>query len=181
MMKKLLMILPLALFLCFMVSCQDKEAMAELEGFKAQAALEEQNMEAARKVHLAWATRDFDLIRASCKPDTVMYSPSKTKFTDELEKMIEFDQEFCAAFPNYEISIEDIIAKGDKVAIRAIVRGVHKGEFMGIPATGNEIEYGQILICRFENGKIAELWEDYDAMGLMQQLGMELKPKEGEK
>jgi len=48
-MKKLFMILPLALILCFMVGCQDKEAMAELEEFKAQAEVEEQNKDVVRK------------------------------------------------------------------------------------------------------------------------------------
>ncbi len=180
-MKKLCMILPLALILFFMVGCQDKAAMAELEAMKAQKAVEEQNLELARNVHLAWTKRNYDLIRSSCAPDMVYYSPSNTKQLDNIEKLIEFAEGYFASFPNYEVSIEDGIAKGDKVALRAIFRGPNEGEFMGIPATGNKIEFGQTLFFRVENGKIVEMWEDFDSLGMMQQLGMELKPKEVKK
>ena len=180
-MKNLCMILPMALIICFMVGCQDKEAMAELEEFKAQAELKEQNKELARNVHLAWAARDYDLIRASCVPDMVYYSPSNTKQLDNLEELIKFADSIYVSISDYDISIEDILAEEDKVALRAIVRGIHTGDILGIPASGNKIEWGQILIFRVENGKIVEMWEDYDALGLMQQLGMELKPKEAEK
>ncbi len=62
-----------------------------------------------------------------------------------------------------------------------IVTGTHQGEFQGIPATGNEIEVSTILIWSFKNGKIVEEREEANWLGMMQQLGMELKPKEGEK
>jgi predicted ester cyclase len=52
---------------------------------------------------------------------------------------------------------------------------------MGVPATGNKYETSGILISRIENGKVAEQREDFDMLGFMQQLGMELKPKEAEK
>jgi steroid delta-isomerase-like uncharacterized protein len=180
-MKRLFCVIPLVFLLCFVAGCQDKAAMAELEQFKAQAAVEEQNLELARNVHLAWTKRNYDLIRSSCAPDMVYYSPSNTKQLDNIEKLIEFAEVYFASFPNYEVSIEDGIAKGDKVALRAIWRGANEGEFMGIPATGNKIEFGQTLFFRFENGKIVEMWEDYDSLGMMQQLGMELKPKEVKK
>jgi predicted ester cyclase len=52
---------------------------------------------------------------------------------------------------------------------------------MGISPTGNEIAIGVIFICRIIEGKIVEVWGEADLLGLMQQLGMELKPKEAEK
>jgi len=88
---------------------------------------------------------------------------------------------FYAAFPDMYHRIEDIIAKGDRVIVRTTNRGTHKGEIMGVPPSGKEIVYSVIDICRFENGKIVEEWVEFDSLGLMQQLGMELKPKEGEK
>jgi predicted ester cyclase len=64
------------------------------------------------------------------------------------------------------------------VVNRWIWKGTHEGEFMGIPPTGIKLEMGGIGIARIETGKIVEEWEDYDMLGMMMQLGMELKPKE---
>lgn len=107
----------------------------------------------------------------------VYYSPSNTKQLDSIEKMIEFADSIYVGVSDYDISLVDIIATEDKVALRAIFRGTHTGDVLGIPASGNKIKQSQILIFRFENGKIVEMWEDYDSLGMMTQLGMELNPK----
>ena len=180
-MKKLCMILSLALILCFMVGCQDKEVMAEFEEFKAQAEVEEQNLELVRNAHLAWEKRDYRLIRNSYARDLASYSPANSKQTNDLERLIMRAETFYVAFPDYNITIEEIIAKGDKVALRAIVRGIHEEEYKGIQATGNKIEISQTVFFRIDNGKIVEQRQEIDMLGFMQQLGMELKPKEGEK
>ena len=83
----------------------------------------------------------------------------------------EFVTMFRAAFPDLKISAEDMIADGDKVAVRAVIRGTHKGEFMGVPATGKQFEVSGIDIIRFEGGKAVEHWGVTDTMSLMQQLG----------
>jgi steroid delta-isomerase-like uncharacterized protein len=87
------------------------------------------------------------------------------------EVLIEHVKVFEAAFPRYELDIEDMMAEGDKVVIRALLRGVHSGELFGVPATGNRVEVPGILIYRIENGKVAEFWLQADVMSLMQQLG----------
>ena len=76
--------------------------------------------------------------------------------------------------------IKKLYAKGDVVVCWNIVTGTHEGKFQGIPATGSKISVGSIIIYRFNDGKIVELREEADMMGLMQQLGMKLKPKEKE-
>ena len=81
-MKKLYMILPLALILCFMVGCQDKEAMAELEEFRAKAALKEQNKELARKWLEAWNKGNFETFKELLAPDFVLYFPSSQYLPD---------------------------------------------------------------------------------------------------
>ena len=78
---------------------------------------------------------------------------------------------FRAAFPDLKISAEDMIADGDKVAVRAVMRGTHKGEFMGVPATGKKFEIAGIDIIRFAGGKAVEHWGITDNMSMMQQLG----------
>ncbi|MGB6867590.1 MAG: ester cyclase, partial [Candidatus Aminicenantaceae bacterium] len=84
-------------------------------------------------------------------------------------------------FPDFNLSIEELFAVEDRVIVRYILRGTHKGDWHGIPATGNKFEISSTFIIRIENGKIVEEREDFDQLGFLQQLGMELKPKEGEK
>ncbi len=180
-MKKLCMILPMALILCFMVGCQDKEALPELEEMKAQAEVEEQNKELARKMFEAWGKGDFETYKELLAPDYVYYLPSISTTPMSQEETIEIRKMLQKAFPDISWSIEELIATEDKVIIRFIERGTHEGEFMGIPATGNKYETSGISIRRIENGKVVEEREDFDMLGLYQQLGMELKPKEGKK
>jgi len=64
---------------------------------------------------------------------------------------------FLTAFPDASFSIEDMVAEGDRVSLRAIGYGTHTGPFRGMPATGKKIEIRMIGIGRFVNGKMAEL------------------------
>ncbi len=78
-----------------------------------------------------------------------------------------------AAFEHLNVTVEDMIAEGDNVAARFTARGIHKGDFMGLPATGKPIMMTGIEIFRIENGKIVELWGgEANLLGLMQQLGI---------
>ena len=77
-----------------------------------------------------------------------------------------------AAFPRYELIEEDMIAEKDEVVVRFMLRATHKGEYMGIPATGKQVAVPGIIIYRIADGKIVEHWMQVDAMGMMQQLGV---------
>ena len=85
--------------------------------------------------------------------------------------LIEHVDVFEAAFPCYELTADDILAEGDKVAIRATFRGVHRGDFQGIASTGREVTIPVWLIYRVAEGKIAEHWMTADSLALLQQLG----------
>jgi steroid delta-isomerase-like uncharacterized protein len=179
-MKKLLIILPLALFLCFMVGCQDKEALTELEEFKAQAAVEEQNKEMARKFVEALDEGNFDIHEELFADDYVCHFAGipEPLSRDAQKQLI---KAYYEAFPNNTHSIEDIIAKDDKVIFRQINRATQEGEYYGITSTGKQVEYAGIWIFRVANDKIIESWGIEDNLGTMMQLGMELRPKEDEK
>ncbi len=84
--------------------------------------------------------------------------------------------DFRAAFPDLHISIEETIAEGDKVVCRCTMRGTHRGEFMGIPATGKQIEVTGVDVAHFAGGKGVEHWAFYDELGMMQQLGVVSAP-----
>lgn len=77
-----------------------------------------------------------------------------------------------AAFEHLNVTIEDMVAEGNNVAARFTARGIHKGNFMGLPATGKPITMTGIEIFRIKDGKIAELWGEANLLGLMQQLGI---------
>jgi steroid delta-isomerase-like uncharacterized protein len=178
-MKKLPLILPLALIICFMVGCQDKEAMAELEAMKAQAEVEEQNKKTVLSSHEAWNKGDIEALKEIYSLDYVWHFAGEGILS--LEDLIEDIKWEKTTYPDKIISNEDLISKGDKVISRYIFRGTHEGEREGIPAKGKKVEMEGIIIDRIENGKIVETWEVADLLSLYKQLGMELKPKEVEK
>jgi steroid delta-isomerase-like uncharacterized protein len=74
------------------------------------------------------------------------------------------------AFPDLQAHIEDIVADGDKVAVRVRFRGTHSGEFLGIPATGRTVEYVSHEFYRVADGLIAEEWICSDMATLLGQL-----------
>lgn len=83
-----------------------------------------------------------------------------------------------AAFEHLDVTVEDMVAEGDRVAARFVARGIHRGDFMGQPATGRSITMTGIEIFRIEKGRIAELWGEANLLGLMGQLGI-LPPSGG--
>jgi len=180
-MKRLLCIIPLVLLFCFPIACQDKAVIAELGKYKAQAAVEEQNKALLNRTWEAWNKGDFEAWKQMHADEYAYYSPSNSIKPLSREETIEMGKVFFYGFPDASTSIEECIAAGDKVITRWILRGTHKGEYAGIPATGNKVENSGIMITRIENGKIVEDKEDYDTLGIMQQLGMELRTIEAKK
>jgi predicted ester cyclase len=79
---------------------------------------------------------------------------------------------FRTAFPDWQVTAEDMIAEGDKVVIRSTWRGRHNGEFLGIPPTDEQFTVSAIDIVRIVNGKIVERWGEVDLLGILQQLGV---------
>lgn len=77
-----------------------------------------------------------------------------------------------AAFHDLHVTIEDLMQDGDRVTARFTARGIHRGEFMGLPPTGKPIVMTGIEIFRVQNGKIVELWGEANLIGLMHQLGI---------
>ena len=88
--------------------------------------------------------------------------------------------DFRQGFPDVVSTIEDLIAEGDKVVARWTSRATHKGEYMGVPPTGKEVEFTGISVYRIEGGKIAESWNAEDELGLMRQIGAFPEPGRSE-
>ncbi len=75
------------------------------------------------------------------------------------------------AISGMRVEEEFYIAEGDTVVGRFVAKGTHTKELMGVPATGNQVTISGINIFRISGGRIVEHWVNYDAMGLMQQIG----------
>lgn len=176
-MKKLYWILPLGLILCFAVACQDKEAMAELEVFRAQAALEEQNETLYREFIDELNKGNLDVFDEYLAPDYAYYFPSNTQNPLSLEETRELVVTHLKSFPDYNWKIEDLYAVKDMIIARMSTSGTFKEEYRGIPPTGKKIESSAIFIVRMEDGKVVEEREEVDVLNVMQQLGMKLVPK----
>jgi steroid delta-isomerase-like uncharacterized protein len=81
-----------------------------------------------------------------------------------------FYHQFRGTFPDIFIDVRDVIEEGETVALRCEVRGTHRGDGLGIPATGRPVKFGGVAILRFQNGKIVEGWNHFDFHVLNQQL-----------
>ncbi len=79
---------------------------------------------------------------------------------------------FLKAFPDVQLTVDDMVAEGDRVVTRYTSRGTQKGVFMGIPPSGKQMTVSSIIIARFADGKIVEEWGLDDQMGMLQQLGI---------
>jgi steroid delta-isomerase-like uncharacterized protein len=79
---------------------------------------------------------------------------------------------YRTAFPDVRFTIEDLIAEGETVTARWSCRGTHKGDLNGIAATGKQFNITGVSNARFANSKMVEGWVNWDALGLMQQLGV---------
>jgi predicted ester cyclase len=79
---------------------------------------------------------------------------------------------YLTAFPDFHLTVEDMIAEGDRVVARFTMRGTQQGVFMDIPPTGKQVTVTAIDINRIAGGKSIEHWLEMDTLGLLQQLGV---------
>ncbi len=120
---------------------------------------------------------NLDAIDELCDPGVVDYAAPRG-FSAGREGAKQFPTMTRSAFPDLRFTIEDMIAGGDKVVVRGVWSGTHEGAFMGIPATGRRVTVTQIDITRVADGRMVEHWGQFDALGLMQQLGVVPPPEQ---
>jgi len=94
----------------------------------------------------------------------------------DLKDFKQKESEWYDAFPDMHVTIDDMVAEGDKVAVRTTWTGTHKGEIMGIPPTNKKVTISLITISRIAGGKIVEDHGEYSALDLMRQLGLKEIP-----
>ena len=132
--------------------------------------LDENKTLARRWVEEIWYKGNLSLVDKLLAPDFVFnYAPPET--VPDREAYKQAMNMYRDACPDMYYDIKDMIAEGDKVAVRWIGKGTQKGEIMGIAPTGKEMTVTGISIIRIIGGKIAEEWTEMDMLGALQQLG----------
>lgn len=115
---------------------------------------------------------NVDLVDELYSPDYVSHS-LPPEFSPNLEGLKAFIRAWHEGMPDVQFPVEDVVAEDDRVAGRIRARGTHTGTLFGIPATGNRVDIGVMVIARFdEAGKWVEDWAAIDQLGLLQQLGV---------
>ena len=131
----------------------------------------EENKALVRKVYDAINTNDPDALDGLMAADM----DSNTRFTHADGGLEGFKESFRAAlasFPDYEITIDDQIAEGNKVVTRYTASGTQEGDFMGVAPTGERIELVGIDIDQIEDGKIVAHWSEASLEDIMVKLGV---------
>jgi steroid delta-isomerase-like uncharacterized protein len=132
--------------------------------------MSELNKTVARKSMQALSDRDLEGVLAEAAPEARFHGWAPEPLDQNGYKA--FMSVLLAAFPDSRVVVDDVIAEGNKVAVRHRLQGTHQAEFQGVPATGRQVDVNGIVIFRIENGVIAEAWLNADIMGMMQQLGV---------
>ena len=136
----------------------------------------EENKAAERRlIDAVWNKHNPGAVDEFVAPDVVEHNPilglgpGREGFRHALEVLF-------SAFPDVQITMEDLIAEGDNVVERWTGRATHRGAFMGIPPTNKQVTVAGIDIYRYAGGKRAETWRQWDSLGLMRQLGVVPSP-----
>ena len=114
---------------------------------------------------------NYDVIDEHVAADYVGHDPAMPDPIRGAAGLREFVRTYQDAFRNARVTVEEQLAEGDLVATRWNARGIHEGEIMGIPPTGKETTVTGITISRLKDGKVAEDWLNWDALGMLVQLG----------
>jgi steroid delta-isomerase-like uncharacterized protein len=131
----------------------------------------EANKEVVRRYQEASNANDLGALDALVARDVVSHNPTPG-LPPGLEGGKLAHRATLAAFPDLHYHIEDLVAEGDRVALRFTLHCTHQGEFMGLAPTGKEITLSGISIFRLADGKIVEHWAVQDGLALMIQLGV---------
>ena len=132
----------------------------------------EQNKSIVRRwIEEVWNKGNVAVIDEVYAPDYIQHEPAP-ETVNSSEALKQYVSTYLTAFPDLNLSIEDLLAEGDKVVWRFKSTGHQNGPFMGLPPTGKTGNITGIVIFRLENSRIVEGWVNLDVLGLLQQVGI---------
>lgn len=120
-----------------------------------------------------WNKRDASAITRMLSVDAVVHGLAQSGGSlHGPDGFLQFHRAFTSAFPDLRVHVEDAIEQGDRVAMRFTATGTHSGDGLGFPATNRPMRVSGMTIARVAGGKFVEGWNVFDALGMMQQLGV---------
>lgn len=117
-----------------------------------------------------WNRRNLAIIDELMAPDYVHHDVLSPEAFG-LEGYKQFANGYLSAFPDLRMTIHDEIVTGDTIVTRWTATGTHHGDLPGVPRTGKKISVTGITIAKLRNGKFVESWNNWDALGMLRQLG----------
>jgi steroid delta-isomerase-like uncharacterized protein len=132
--------------------------------------------EIARRLTEEPWTGDLGVIDELVAPEFVGHNPPGRVQNVGPAGFREFVETYRSAFPDARVTVDSQLADGDRVVTRWTAQGTHRGELMGIDPTGREVTVNGITISRISAGKVVESWSNWDALGMLVQLGVVLEP-----
>jgi steroid delta-isomerase-like uncharacterized protein len=128
------------------------------------------NVDAVRGLLEALNRGDLDGWEALLDDNYIVHFPGTTTPLPRAAARQAFEQ-FFVGFPGLQHTVEDVWGVDDRVALRLSIRGTHTGAFQGMPPTGKEFTIESINLFRMAHGRLVEQLIQYDAVGMLQQLG----------
>lgn len=129
----------------------------------------QQNQEIiCRLFHQLWIKGDLSCMDELIAEDYALHNPFLPSNRAGLKQSVIMMHE---TFPAFRGEVHDAFATGDRAMARWTRYCIHRGEFMGVPATNYELTMRGISICRFEAGRVVEEWVEFDMFGLLRQIG----------
>lgn len=133
----------------------------------------EANKELVRRFGDATNAADWEAVASMVAEDLQRHSMATAgPPVTSREQFIQLQESFLVSFPDQSVTIHDMVAEGDRVAIRATYAGTHTGPMGEIPPTGKAVESPFLAMFRIESGRIAELWVEWDNVAMLTQLGL---------
>ncbi len=131
----------------------------------------EENKAVVRRFWGVWEEGNIGLVDELVAPDYVNHSPGIPDQPEGPEGIKAVVSMFRGGMPDLRVVIDDMIAEGDKVAVRYTIEGTHEGDLFGVSPTGRRLSIQSFTVERVSDGKIREHWRVTDTLDMMQQLG----------
>lgn len=130
----------------------------------------EENKQIMQRQLAIWNDGDYDVADEIFHPEAI--TPDAPQLLPGPEGCKEVARIFRSAFPDFHMTVEDVVAEKDLVCCRFRQTGTHQGELFGIEPTGRSVDFGEMAICQIADGRIIASWFQTDMLGLMSQLGV---------